>query len=412
MFKFSKEILYRNRRIIENFSYLSILQIFNLILPLITYPYLIRVLGKESFGGIVFAQAIISYLAIIVGYGFNISATKNISINKNNKKIISEIVSSVLIIKAVLFLISLIILYILLKIFNSFELNQSLFYFTMYLCLNELIFPVWYFQGLEKMKFTTLFNLVSRLIFVGLIFIFIKSEKDYLLVPIINGVGIIIAGLFSLYVIFFVHGVRFKWQKKSMLLYYIKDSTSLFISNAMVMVKEKSNIVLIGSILSMSEVSYYDLILKIASILRTPFMALRDAIFPNIAKSQNKSKYLKITLGATLISFLAYGLLIVFKTPIILFLGGPDMINSVSLVPLMGLIIPFGVLSMFMGSALILFFDSRRYTLSIVYSMIYFITGLSVLYLFNAFNLKYLIILLVTSILIEIISRTYLYIKK
>lgn len=72
--------------LIRNFSYLSLLQVFNLILPLIVYPYLIRVLGKETYGLVVFAQSLVFYLVILVGFGFNISATKEVSIHRNDSK--------------------------------------------------------------------------------------------------------------------------------------------------------------------------------------------------------------------------------------------------------------------------------------------------------------------------------------
>ena len=81
--------------LIRNFSYLSLLQVFNLILPLIVYPYLIRVLGKETYGLVVFAQSLVFYLVILVGFGFNISATKEVSIHRNDSKKLGEIVSSV-----------------------------------------------------------------------------------------------------------------------------------------------------------------------------------------------------------------------------------------------------------------------------------------------------------------------------
>ena len=76
----------RNKTLIQNFSYLSALRIFNMILPLITYPYLIRVLGKEIYGLVVFAQAIVNYLVMLVSFGFNISATKEVSVYRNDEK--------------------------------------------------------------------------------------------------------------------------------------------------------------------------------------------------------------------------------------------------------------------------------------------------------------------------------------
>ena len=104
--------------------------------------------------------------------------------------------------------------------------------------------------------------------------------------------------------------------------------------------------------------------------------------------------------------------LIYFKQPIVAFIGGKEMLPTLELIPLMGLIIPLGVTSMFAGSALILFYNAKRYTLSIIYSLIVFVLGLYVLYIFDLFSLNYLVVLLIITLLVEIFSRVYLYYKK
>ena len=101
------------KNLATNFFSLSALQAVNMILPLITLPYLVRVLGVENFGLVNFALSIIMYFNILVSFGFSLSATREISIHRDNPQKISEIFSAVMLIKITLLLISLITISIL-----------------------------------------------------------------------------------------------------------------------------------------------------------------------------------------------------------------------------------------------------------------------------------------------------------
>ena len=209
MFKNLFDSLTKHKTIVKNFGYLSILQVINLLIPLATYPYLIRVLGKESYGLVIYAQAIIGYFLILVQFGFNVSAMNLISIHRDNKKKLSEIISSTFVLKSILFLCAIILLFIFLGYVPVGQNNQWLFILCMWVCLYDILFPIWYFQGIEKMQYITVITLINRLVFLIFIFILIKAPDDYLFVPIINGGGALLSGITSLYIIFGKHKIKF-----------------------------------------------------------------------------------------------------------------------------------------------------------------------------------------------------------
>ena len=258
-----KTIAISNKILIKNFSYLSVLQVFNILIPLLTYPYLIRVLGKETYGLVVFAQAIVGYLLILVSFGFNLSATREISLHRLNKDKLNEIVSSVFTIKIILFILSSLLLTALLLLIPKAHGYELLFIVSMTVCLNDVIFPIWYFQGIEQMKYITYISLISKFVFLVLIFVVISQPSDYLFVPVIYGVGSLIAGFISLTIIFKKHKIKFIFQPFYTLKKYFIDSVPIFLSNVSISLYVSTNKVIIGTFLGMSEVAYYDLAEKL-----------------------------------------------------------------------------------------------------------------------------------------------------
>ena len=135
------------KRLLSNFFSLSVLQAFTYILPLLTLPYLVRNLGIDKFGLVMFSQAFIMFFSILVDYGFNLSATREISIHRDNKEKITEIFSTVIMIKVILIIVSFLILSILVFSFEIFLNNYKLYFFTFLMVIGQALFPVWYFQG-------------------------------------------------------------------------------------------------------------------------------------------------------------------------------------------------------------------------------------------------------------------------
>jgi O-antigen/teichoic acid export membrane protein len=369
------------RILLRNFSYLSALQVFNLLLPLITYPYLIRVLGKETYGLVVFAQAIIGYLLILVGFGFNISATKEVSIHRDDQDKLSEIVSSVLILKSGLLLVSLIILSVLVFFIPQATGYKDLFFLTMWMCLYDVIFPIWYFQGIEKMKYITWITLTSRLTFLALIFVLIKSPEDYLFIPVINGIGALLGGGLSLLIIFGGKAVRFRLQPYRVLKYYLKDSLPIFISNVSTHLYLSTNKVIVGTFLGMSEVAYYDLAEKITTVLKIPQSILSQTVFPRISKEKDLSFIKKIFWIAITVNTVLFILVILLSKPLVLILGGQQMVSAIPVLHILALTVPVIAMSNLFGVQLLISFGyNREFSRVIVTSGLVYLLQLLILW--------------------------------
>lgn len=219
------------KAVASNFGYLMIMQIAGYIFPLLTIPYLARVIGVEGFGKIAFAAAVIVWFQTITDWGFSYTATRDVARNRDNLEKVSEIFSNVLWAKILLASISFVLLYILTEFIPYLKENQILLFITFMLVPAKILFADWFFQAIEKMKFITIFDLISKLVFTLCIFIFVKEKSDFILQPLFLSLGSILVGLVSFYLITFRWKVKiFAPQKKEILL-TLKNSQDVFINN-------------------------------------------------------------------------------------------------------------------------------------------------------------------------------------
>ena len=268
-------------------------QLFLLLYPLITYPYLVKVLGREIYGTVLTAQMLASYATIIINFGTNFVCARHISLNSNDTKKISEILSNVLWGKALIFLIVFVIYVSIIFIVKTYKENFILFLLMFGINTQELLFPRFFFQGIEQLKFISILDICIKIIFLPFIFFLVKGPQDILIVPIAYTCGYLFSGIASIMIIKKKFRINLIKPKLSVSLYYLKDSSLVFSTDLVCTIKDKLNYLILGVCLGMSEIVIFDLCLKINSFISKPGEIIYNVIFPRVAKSQNISTIIK-----------------------------------------------------------------------------------------------------------------------
>ncbi len=328
--------LINNKKLIHNFTSLTILQLTNYLFPLITFPYLVRVLGSEVYGLVSFAIAFVTYFIVLTDYGFNLSATQEISIHRNNENKKREIFSSVLIIKLGLFLLSGLLYSLIVLSFKKFQVDSDLYFLSFMLVLGSVLSPNWFFKGLEEMKIITIITFVVKVIWVISVFVFIKSEKDYLLFIILNGIAAILNGVLGILIIYFKYGVRLVFPTLSEIKHQLIEGWYLFASSASITLYTTSNIFILGLFAGNDIVGYFAAADKIRLAVQGLFENASQTIFPHLAKLFNESKaqavsfvkkYIFIILS---IAFILTFILLVFSRELILLVLGSSYLPALT----------------------------------------------------------------------------------
>ncbi len=401
-------------RLLSNFLSLSALQIFTYALPLLTLPYLVRVLGVEKYGLVMFAQSFIMFFIILVDYGFNLSATREISVYRDNKEKVSEIYSSVMTIKVFLIFLSFFILSVVVFSFEKFNQDKELYLITYLMVVGQGLFPVWYFQGLERMKYITGINILSRVIFTVAIFVFVNEADDYMLVPLLNGLGITIGSLYSLYLIKTSFKQKFTLQSFDTIRTHFKDSTDFFLSRVSVSIYTSANAFVLGLFTNNSMVGYYSIAEKLYQAIQGLYGPISQALYPYVAKEKNITLYKKIFFSVIAVNII--GVIFMF------FLGEPlftvvftNEIGSETIKVFYVLLLAnlFAVPSVLIGypflAALGYIKDANNSVIMGSFVHIISLSLLAYLDLITIYNVAYMVVLTEITVLTYRISKVYNY---
>jgi PST family polysaccharide transporter len=349
-----------SNRLIKNISALSLLQVINYILPLIIIPYLVRVVGVEKYGLIAFALSIAALIQIICDYGFNLSATKDIVNYKNNVSKISAINTSVIFIKA-LFLLTTLLLILIVSTFSEYLVeNQKLFFYCLIVVAGNTLLPIWYFQGTEKMKYLLIYGAISRVPYTFFIFRFVSEEGDYILVPLLSGICALFSALLAIAHIRYLGDIQFSLPSISDINRQFANGWDIFISTIFIGSYNSAFPAILGITANMEAVGLYAAAERLLKVVKGLYNPISQALFPHFGslfisrrkiKLSEINKYIYILSAMTLSSSL---LLFLLSEKIVNLVLGAEFQGAILLLKIMSFIPFFAFISNIFGVQLML----------------------------------------------------------
>ena len=363
----NRKILKNNSKVIENYFFMTILQILNMCFYLLIYPFLIRTLGQEGYGLYAYAASMVFLFITFVNFGFDLPAAQQVALHSDDKQVLRSVLSCVQTAKIYIEMIAVLCFAVIMLINPIMGNAPCVFWITFLQTLTFILFPQWYYQGLQKMKMVTYIQFGFRLLSLPFIFIFVKSPQDVWVFALITSLASVLGGITAWLMIRYCDGIKIYWASIPAVKRAYLEAVPFCGSNIIGVVKEQGMILLAGSFLGLADVAIYDLANKIMLIPRTIFSKLNDALYPKMVVRGDKETNRRVLLYEVVLGVGAMLCVALFGPLAVYVLGGEQMMSSYGVT----VILSFTILSwLVVGVFLQFYFVPAGYTRHILYNQI------------------------------------------
>ena len=361
---------------------------------------------------VVFAQTIILYFNIFINFGFNISSVKDVALLRDNKTELNYLVTSVLIIKALLLLISFVVLILCISFFPILYEYKTLLLYSFLLCLSELLFPVWFFQGIEKMKYITLVKSSSILLYTISVFLFVQTKSDYEYIPLLQSLSFVFTGLIAFICLIKVEGVKLCVPPLKQVVSVFKNAIPFFFSRVSVVFNANLAKLVTGLFLSMESVAAFDIAQKLCQFVMIPVEMLNQATYPHIARTKNKRFITKYLFFSALLGLLLSVVLFFIAPFLINFFTNENVDEATTILRVLCLYTFSDTITIGLGACtLIAFGFPKPFNESVICSTFFLSFIYLLIYIFELFNTTSFAFALFLTSLFVLLYRLYFCIK-
>lgn len=306
----------------KNFAFNSILSVSGYVFPLITYPYISRVLGVSNIGICNFIDGIVNYFVVFSMLGISATGIREIAKNRYDQVKLSKVFSSLFLLNLIATCIAILLLLITTFSFPQLRLHKEMMFIGAAKLLFNLFLAEWFFTGIENFKYITIRSLIVKIIFVCSVFLFVNEPSDYKI-------------YYGLLVLVVVINAVFNWRyrrkfvrisfKNPELNPYLKSFFTIGIYLLLTSMYTYFNIAFLGFVSGETEVGYYTTATKLYRIFLSFFTAFTAVMLPRMSSLVAKGDISEVKR----LTFKSYDALLTFSLPIIIIVSvfAPQIIN-------------------------------------------------------------------------------------
>lgn len=345
-------IVQRKGKLLSNASALLILQFASYAVPLITAPYLTRVLGIDLFGMVFFAIALTQACCIITDYGFNLSATREIAENASSVKSVNEINGAVFACKSLLLIPAIFICLAPVFFIERYEEQILLFALFSISIVGQTFQPVWHFQGIERMQAITISILLARFSYLGFVLILVKTKQDYWLIGAAAAASQAIAAMVSLS---YMRHLGYRSAKPNWRLVKssFSKSTEYFWSRVASAAYTTGGTLILGVTSTPASTAIYSAAEQLYRGAQSVIQPIAQALYPYMARTKDVNTYKKVLVGVVAAAAIGATIGITASNQVTLLIFGKEFEESASILSILMVAFVFCAPSIFLGYPLL-----------------------------------------------------------
>ncbi|MFV0517962.1 MAG: flippase [Aminipila sp.] len=268
----------------KNFALNLINTLSGLLFPLITFPYVSRVLFAEGIGQVQFFQSIIDYVSLFAAIGIPLYAVREVAKIRDNKPEMSRVTTEVLLLHGILTLVGYLVIFILAAYVEKIQVDVPLFLLLSTTLFFNAVGVPWFYQGVEDFKYITIRTIFVRFFSVICLFLFVKTKDDimyYAAISVVANVGSNVFNFFRLrkYLeLSVLHSLKQLNLKR-----HLAPALRIFILNLIVSIYINLDSVMLGFLKNQEAVGYYTASVRLTKTILGVVSSLGAVLLPRFS---------------------------------------------------------------------------------------------------------------------------------